>query len=287
MLVTVMSPSKKVNLRGPNQGQGDTRYKFTQKERDVESQYDYFGARYYDSRVGRYLCPDPLDYLEPDESPFVYVSNNPIVLIDRTGMSNDSTNGIVLDEVVVTAERGPVRNTEAVCQPTSFLGGVFSDMEYLREYWVHEGGQWWRIQDRTSTRVVTGYPPPVSPTGINPKSLWSSLANLKGLLARLRILLRGGVAKPQVTDPKLYDIIKDLYHGTMTSGHVGTGSTADAVRFELMTGQQVGEHLHTTKAERYVRALENWLGRTPGASQADRAAASEVLEDLKNALGGK
>jgi len=29
-------------------------YKFTGKERDNESTYDYFGARYYDSRVGRW-----------------------------------------------------------------------------------------------------------------------------------------------------------------------------------------------------------------------------------------
>ena len=29
----------------------DTRYKFTGKERDVETGYDYFGARYYDSRI--------------------------------------------------------------------------------------------------------------------------------------------------------------------------------------------------------------------------------------------
>lgn len=30
-----------------------TNYKFTSKERDRESNYDYFGARYNDSRIGR------------------------------------------------------------------------------------------------------------------------------------------------------------------------------------------------------------------------------------------
>lgn len=30
-----------------------SKYKFIGKERDKESNYDYFGARYYDARLGR------------------------------------------------------------------------------------------------------------------------------------------------------------------------------------------------------------------------------------------
>ena len=33
---------------------------FTGKERDGESGNDYFGARYYNSAMGRFLSPDPL-----------------------------------------------------------------------------------------------------------------------------------------------------------------------------------------------------------------------------------
>ncbi len=32
----------------------NSKYKFTSKERDSETNYDYFGARYYDSRIGRW-----------------------------------------------------------------------------------------------------------------------------------------------------------------------------------------------------------------------------------------
>ena len=32
----------------------------TGKERDSESGNDYFGARYYESTMGRFLSPDPL-----------------------------------------------------------------------------------------------------------------------------------------------------------------------------------------------------------------------------------
>ena len=30
-----------------------SKFKFTGKERDSESDYDYFGARYYDARIGK------------------------------------------------------------------------------------------------------------------------------------------------------------------------------------------------------------------------------------------
>jgi RHS repeat-associated protein len=46
--------------RSGNIGSGDARYKYTTKERDAESGYDYFGARYYDARIRRWLSVDPL-----------------------------------------------------------------------------------------------------------------------------------------------------------------------------------------------------------------------------------
>jgi len=43
----------------------EPRYEFTGKERDDESGYDYFGARYYESRLGGWLAPDPAYLLDP------------------------------------------------------------------------------------------------------------------------------------------------------------------------------------------------------------------------------
>lgn len=36
-------------------GNNDTCYKLAGKERDAESLYGYFGARYYKSRIGRFF----------------------------------------------------------------------------------------------------------------------------------------------------------------------------------------------------------------------------------------
>ncbi len=52
--------------------------------------YDY-GARFYDPQLGRWHTPDPLAERISHFTPYNYVRNNPIILIDPTGMSDDST----------------------------------------------------------------------------------------------------------------------------------------------------------------------------------------------------
>ncbi|MBL7960933.1 RHS repeat-associated core domain-containing protein [bacterium] len=64
------------------------REQFTGKERDAESGLDYFGARYYNAEIGRWMSVDPLNQYA---SGYVYVGNNPIRMIDPTGMEGEST----------------------------------------------------------------------------------------------------------------------------------------------------------------------------------------------------
>jgi RHS repeat-associated protein len=66
---------------------GSNKYKFTEKERDAESSYDYFGARYYNNKLGVWLSVDPLADKYPGFSPFNYCVNNPIRLLDRKGLA--------------------------------------------------------------------------------------------------------------------------------------------------------------------------------------------------------
>src|SRR5690606_35148535 len=74
-----------VIMPGRSQVYLDAKYRFTGKERDTETGYDYFGARYYDSRIGRWLQVDPLAEKYPWISPFSYTLNNPVRLIDPDG----------------------------------------------------------------------------------------------------------------------------------------------------------------------------------------------------------
>jgi RHS repeat-associated protein len=62
-----------------------TKFGFTGKEQDDENLYDYFGARYYDSRIGRWGQVEPLldKYLQV--SPYSYSFDNPLRFLDPNG----------------------------------------------------------------------------------------------------------------------------------------------------------------------------------------------------------
>jgi RHS repeat-associated protein len=61
------------------------RYTFSGKERDTESGYSYFGARYYNSAYSIWMSVDPMSDKYPSISPYVYCGNNPVKLVDPDG----------------------------------------------------------------------------------------------------------------------------------------------------------------------------------------------------------
>ncbi len=71
----------------------DTRFKFTGKEKDSETGYSYFGARYYDSDISVWLSVDPMASKFPGISGYAYCNNNPLNFIDKFGMSPDEPPG--------------------------------------------------------------------------------------------------------------------------------------------------------------------------------------------------
>ena len=80
----------------------NSRYTFSGKERDGETGYSYFGARYYNSDISIWLSVDPLSDKYPHQSNYVYCSDNPIGRIDPNGMVDgwiDDGNGNVFWDV--------------------------------------------------------------------------------------------------------------------------------------------------------------------------------------------
>ena len=65
------------------------RYTFTAKEKDEETGYSYFGARYYNSDLSVWLSVDPMSDKYPSTTPYAYCRNNPVILYDPNGMFDD------------------------------------------------------------------------------------------------------------------------------------------------------------------------------------------------------
>jgi len=91
---------------------------------------------------------------------------------------------------------------------------------------------------------------------------------------------------PVVENPRLQNVVNDLYKGVSNPDRVGNGTTADAVRSEAETGQPTGGTFHTQKAQQYSNALTKLLsGGT--LNPRDRIVAQSLLDDLQAALGNR
>ena len=68
----------------------EERYTFTGKEKDSETGYYAFGARYYDCDLsGIFLSVDPMSDKYPSLSPYAYCAWNPVKLVDPNGREID------------------------------------------------------------------------------------------------------------------------------------------------------------------------------------------------------
>ena len=66
----------------------DERFQYTGQEKDKETGFQYYGARYYDSDFRRFLQPDPIiaDIYDPQNlNRYSYVLNNPYKYVDPSG----------------------------------------------------------------------------------------------------------------------------------------------------------------------------------------------------------
>ena len=90
-------------------------YKFTGKEEDIEVGLTYFGARYYQPHLGRFVSADPLAIhaMGADLNPYAYVRGRVMSHVDPLGLADTVDPGkgaeVITDEVEV---RGTPRNAQ-------------------------------------------------------------------------------------------------------------------------------------------------------------------------------
>ena len=131
------------------------RYGFQGQEKDDEikgegNSYD-FGARMYDSRIGRWFAPDPLEKEFPFVSTYVYALNNPLYFIDEDGKAPDpvflkyiqqAINNVPKLSAVISyndyARKAYLYNDKEVCvrclSESKYLTKLPLNKKYIREY---------------------------------------------------------------------------------------------------------------------------------------------------------
>ena len=92
------------NVNGAN---GAFKYQYNGKELndDYGLNWNDYGARFYDPSLGRWNVIDPMLEMYTPFSPYGYVRNNPMGLIDPDGMRDSTSQPIPLPVVVVTDKR--------------------------------------------------------------------------------------------------------------------------------------------------------------------------------------
>jgi RHS repeat-associated protein len=81
------------------EGNCDPTHRFTGKELDPETGIYYYGGRYYDQEIGRFISPDPF-VPSPDDpqnlNRYSYALNNPQRYTDPTGYEGEASNNYFL-----------------------------------------------------------------------------------------------------------------------------------------------------------------------------------------------
>ena len=110
------------------------RFMFTGKERDTETGYSYFGARYYDSDLsGLFLSVDPMADKYPSISPYAYCAWNPINLTDPTG---DTINVSRLSSTALEKYNADIQEL----QKSPLFSSYYTDLQNSQNtYFIEEG----------------------------------------------------------------------------------------------------------------------------------------------------
>lgn len=264
--------------------------RFTGELWDMSSGQYYLRARQYDASIGRFTATDPIppQLDEPYVSAYAYVSNRPSVFVDPSGRIG------ILATIGIGAAVGAVVGgiTYALGDdPTKTWGEGLASAGggALVGAAVGAGALGAvRVGATAGARVGATAVARASSALAAGATLVSRTAN--ALSTAARACLRRPAApntvlpKPAVTHSKLQNIVNDLYKGTTNPTRVGTGTTADAVRNELVTGQATGGTFHLQKAEQYSNALRGVLKQD--LSYQDALVAQSLLDDLQRAMRG-
>jgi RHS repeat-associated protein len=107
-----------------SEGDADPRHRFTGQELDLESGLYYYGGRYYDQEISKFLSADPI--VQAPANPqnlnrYTYVINNPQTLVDPSGHMFFWFLGVMISAVVNQTTHSDIGT--AISSPIGYLIG--------------------------------------------------------------------------------------------------------------------------------------------------------------------
>ncbi|MBK1707348.1 hypothetical protein CKO40_23155 [Halochromatium glycolicum] len=269
-------------------------YGYTGREPDATGLV-YYRVRYYHPAIGRFTQPDPLGFID-GVNRYAYALNSPVNFIDPTGTVGEGSVQTPQPESRPIYGASPVDTTPGV---TERIGTTTLDVLPV------VGGLKSAAQLVTGRDLVTGEPVDrreeglgvlLGALGLKFLTKVDDIAEIGSDIARqVRRGADGGVTKGgqklletprdlllrNAQDPRLKDAINNLYR---PGAKVGSGSTADAVRFERATGELLSPKGHTQKLiDRRTQLMK--LRKDPNLGAGDRRIIHDILKDTQDALG--
>jgi RHS repeat-associated protein len=111
-------------------------FRFTGREFDPESGLYYYRARYYNSRMGRFLTKDPIGFAGGDVNLFRYLGNNPVNRRDPSGLIWGEFLGRIVGPLVgASAQEAAIagRMTEALVGAGMIASGNENPMSFKNQ----------------------------------------------------------------------------------------------------------------------------------------------------------
>lgn len=196
----------------------ETPYKFNGKELDEETGLYYYGARYYDPKTSIWLSVDPLMEKYPNFNPYAYCYQNPINIIDPTGMEGKKAEPPINGLDYFRDDTGEYfwnheKNTyEHYADPNNNGANSFQGY-YNADEFSKPVGDYAIIFDLSNAKLKDEF---------NVKNTITSVATPLMASLKYKTMMRGGEIK-DISDPNKYPGVK-IYSATHMNGAVTLGN---------------------------------------------------------------